>query len=1253
MSTGGKKTQRYVNTLTGEGNNQLLLLERGNIIPPIDLPNAPNDCSSDPDNTICGFGAGAGITTATGVTLFGNRAGSKTNINNSLFIGNGAGEFTIAGVNSTAVGINAMANMTKFNNGGNNTAVGANSQQAATDNFNCTSVGSTSLQTLDTGVANVAIGDKAMRNAVTGNNNTACGASSLLNVLNNNSNSAFGNNVLISMTNGDNNTCIGKSSGANLLTGSNNTFLGINSGIALNAGQSDCIMISNDGEVGDSGVLRIGRSGDLTNVFIEGIHSITPAAATQMVVISAAGELGSTTTGGLIGITDTENTALGIGAMTSITSGDSNVIIGFDAANFMSTAGESVVIGAHAAETVLNTGRGIFIGANCGLNTSVTSGTVAMGFNALQNMTSGTGNTVAIGFESLQTNTGGGGNTAVGALTLKQLTTGVTNTAIGRFAGTNIIGGDSNVYIGSSAGLGNGLSSDGDSNTAVGTFSLSSASAGSDNTALGRSAGNGILTGSGNIYIGEASGTAHNAAESNNIIIGDSGIVGDTLTIRLGSTGVHTSCFLAGVASVTPSGTTETVIIDTSTGELGTVSSGTTADATGVIAGGFITINADPTKFDVSDGNGIIYDTVTEVKTIVSWTGLTAQSTTYVGDETFISINTAGSVVFSTTLPTNNQIRDNIYLGQIVHLDQINIITTLDEQMTLLSEANQIRDFMQAVGMLKISGNVLSSNSLLTIAKSAGDILKFGGNFSNDIDNPHLPTSDALDTNVADVFAYRWKDGSNRLMLTSIVPGEFDNGGGEAAPGTVMSNQWSVQRVFTFSIGQMVIQQAQFVYGNEADAVAAIQTEGFIIEADLAVSGVLIGFIALKGNTTDLNSVDATFLEAGKFGGSSVGTASGVNGPGSSTDNAIARWDGTTGTTIQNSSVIIDDSNNVSGIVGLQATGAIDFDTVTTFNVETTAVGSTACEIFVNGDATSELHIENKTGTTNDSVRIDSVLGGIDIDAENDIFIDAATGRIDLRAVGNTGGSSIQLQASAGSIDIDAALNVDIDATNGVMISTMTERIDLHAIGSTAVGAIQLESTLGGINIDSNNDVTIDSTTGRIDLRAVGSTSPTAVQLDASAGGIQILTALDLDINATSDVFIDTTNGRIDLNATGSTDNNAIQLNAVAGGIDIDADLQINVESAQSSAAAIHLDASAVAGGIELTAGTAGIELNSTATGTALGFFTSPIVQVTTGVAESVFVENSGGTVVNVDSTFDGYTLQQVVQALRNYGLLA
>lgn len=55
-------------------------------------------------------------------------------------------------------------------------------------------------------------------------------------------------------------------------------------------------------------------------------------------------------------------------------------------------------------------------------------------------------------------------------------------------------------------------------------------------------------------------------------------------------------------------------------------------------------------------------------------------------------------------------------------------------------------------------------------------------------------------------------------------------------------------------------------------------------------------------------------------------TASGagdVLGPASSTDNAVVRFNGATGKAVQNSGVIVDDSNNVTGVVALTTTGQV------------------------------------------------------------------------------------------------------------------------------------------------------------------------------------------------------------------------------------------------------------------------------------------------------------------------------------------
>jgi len=60
-----------------------------------------------------------------------------------------------------------------------------------------------------------------------------------------------------------------------------------------------------------------------------------------------------------------------------------------------------------------------------------------------------------------------------------------------------------------------------------------------------------------------------------------------------------------------------------------------------------------------------------------------------------------------------------------------------------------------------------------------------------------------------------------------------------------------------------------------------------------------------------------------------------------------------------------------------------------------------------------------------------------------------------------------------------------------------------------------------------------------------------------------------------------------------------------------------------------------------------------TATSQKIGFWNAtPIVQPTTGVTSATLVSNAGTTLTSTD-TFDGYTLPQVVKALRNMGLLA
>ena len=64
---------------------------------------------------------------------------------------------------------------------------------------------------------------------------------------------------------------------------------------------------------------------------------------------------------------------------------------------------------------------------------------------------------------------------------------------------------------------------------------------------------------------------------------------------------------------------------------------------------------------------------------------------------------------------------------------------------------------------------------------------------------------------------------------------------------------------------------------------------------------------------------------AGDFIFQDKSSGGGISGPGSSTDNALPRYDGTSGNTVQNSGVTVDDNDNISGMGQVVQTEGSDF----------------------------------------------------------------------------------------------------------------------------------------------------------------------------------------------------------------------------------------------------------------------------------------------------------------------------------------
>lgn len=180
---------------------------------------------------------------------------------------------------------------------------------------------------------------------------------------------------------------------------------------------------------------------------------------------------------------------------------------------------------------------------------------------------SAAGNT-AIGVNAGGSLTSGDFNTAVGRNAGRDITTGFGNVVLGAEAGRSLSTGFDNVLVGENAG--SSLTSGGD-NVAIGEFALADLTVGQDNVAIGEFSLVFLTGGDDNVAIGSGSGSAYTGTESDNILIHNSGVVGESRTIRIGSAQNRT--FITGIRGTTTAVADAIPVVIDSNGQLGTISS--------------------------------------------------------------------------------------------------------------------------------------------------------------------------------------------------------------------------------------------------------------------------------------------------------------------------------------------------------------------------------------------------------------------------------------------------------------------------------------------------------------------------------------------------------------------------------------------------------------------------------------------------------------------------------------------------------
>jgi hypothetical protein len=242
-----------------------------------------------------------------------------------------------------------------------------------------------------------------------------------------------------------------------------------------------------------------------------------------------------------------ENTAEGDDALFSLTTGIDNTAIGFNAL-FSNTEGSfNTAVGDQA---LISNTTGFYNTAN--------------GASALSHNTTGNENT-AIGFNVLASNTEGSASTAFGAYALSSNTTGNQNTATGYDALLSNTIGNQNTVNGFVTMYSN---TTGSASTAFGAYALYNNTTGGNNTAIGLQALLSNTSGDSNIALGVGAGR-NLITGNNNIDIGNVGVAGDSKRIRIGTAGMQTKTFIAGISGATVA--SGVAVIVGSNGQLGTI----------------------------------------------------------------------------------------------------------------------------------------------------------------------------------------------------------------------------------------------------------------------------------------------------------------------------------------------------------------------------------------------------------------------------------------------------------------------------------------------------------------------------------------------------------------------------------------------------------------------------------------------------------------------------------------------------------
>ncbi len=357
-------------------------------------------------------------------------------------------------------------------------------------------------------------------------------------------------------------------------------------------------------------------------------------------------------------------------------------------------------------------------------------------------------------------------------------------------------------------------------------------------------------------------------------------------------------------------------------------------------------------------------------------------------------------------------------------------------------------------------------------------------------------------------------------------------------------------------------------------------TDGQILIADTNAANppVWANLASADATVTITNGAGTIDLSVPAVPAGSFPTDAGAATPAAGVTNFLGGTNANTAGAGNTVTINVDNAPTFSGLVtgqaGLTVSGAVS-TTITSTNNAVRAI-----YLHANGGVLETIDLHSDQGTSVNSVFLLSDLGGIT-----------------LQAVGLASDDAINLEADAGGVDIDAAMQINIASSEAAADA-------IRIVASAAAGGIDIDDGGGGTRLNSQGEISLD---------AVAASNFTVV-----GAGI--------------DLTLASTGGRIIVQGDEATAN-AVTISSTGGGIDADCVGQMNLDSSQAAVDAIRIFASNAAGGLDLDVGTAGMVLTAANGTVALESGTGAINIGVDAAAHTVTIGNStGATSVVVDS---------------------